>query len=661
MLRTTILVFLVLTSIAVVSADIIPLDTRCSEAEHDGKSISDVIRDDSRYNCIDVVCAVVDVHGRPIRVSDGTLDADASEPLLGNRSYILTQATTDLRQLSGECATRAFNASYCSVRGEWELKVAIVRHYDRHSSQDRGTQWGSEHNAIFSPWQFREVNRVNHEVAVQRVRDAYHCEDTLPPQLRFNDDFNLRTGERELTITFSDKEWEYHTEHSVISLLMNPSADEDRWEHFDSTTLDTCEYSLTPGEDPDTWTPVDCAGQYEYSEGIEDVPSGTRYLHLRASDTAGNLATETFELDEYYPSLGNQGWCPRENECFVYEHGNRTFNTFEAYITKNIRPACVEIGHGAGNVYCSEEGTIERSHALLSYGVSELGTGVVYCGSAPRITGVDAGTQAACSRLPEALQTTCAFTCVISEDPNPSAWQQSAAVFATNNFLTHTLETDDERIYTPLALLAGVQYDGSYARTTNCQWSGAQMTCEAGLIMGQGSLSESLTVTYHNTSGLASMSQTMSIGSPDTISPLNAPGEFITQLNNYIVDIGQGTPPQYDTSLDGLTRIAAYRKAGSKTITGLTTSSFTATGRAGEASTSTRVVAVVFEGFNENERAYINQAKDAIGLVATGPIRSIETPVQGGGSPYVLLVAVRNEDAAHEMLERLVVRLRVGS
>jgi hypothetical protein len=157
------------------------------------------------------------------------------------------------------------------------------------------------------------------------------------------------------------------------------------------------------------------------------------------------------------------------------------------------------------------------------------------------------------------------------------------------------------------------------------------------------------------------MSQTMSISSASTINPLDVPESFIARLNDYIEDIKQGDAPEYDEMLEGLTRISAYRTHGEKRIIGLTTASFNAAGRAGQPSASTRVVAVVFEGFSEAERSYINQAKNAIEVVATGPIRTIERPLDGGGSPYILLVAVRNEDAAHEMLERLVVRLRVGS
>ena len=700
MLRTTIPVFLILTSITVVSALIVPLDTHCSKAEYLDDDMEEWIKNGGG-NCLDIVCAVIDSSGRPIRVSDGTEDANDAEPLWGNQSYLLTTATTDLRNIAGECATRAFNASYCSVRDDWRLEVAIVRHYDRADGQDEGEEWDPDIEGRIFPWEPPRVSGVQYEVATKRISNAYRCEDTLPPQLLYEERFDVLTGERTIEITFNDNEWEYVTESGdTINLLMDFSEDEEP-ENRDTTKLDSCAYAITESSDrpgSGSWNLVECEGQRTYSLTVtlprDEYGVSGLFLHMRAEDSKRNDDERAYALQDYYEALGD-GYCPRANECLItpgtvrYEgiSGTSTLpgadlenNTFANYLTQGRKPVCVLPGHGAGNVYCSESGTIERSQALFEYGISQLsGSGTVYCGIADEVSGVNTGTtQKRCSGLPHPHDEYCSLSCVVSLSTQADEWQQSAAIFAANNFLRHSIENreGDPLIYTPTAFTSRVNYLGTnnrYLDTRSCSISGDELSCDVWMTMGQeGHLDSTASVVYHNRSGLAGVSQTMSLShpSPDTISTgrldEGTMNDFITRLNTYIADIARDEAPQYDARrLSELTRIAAYQTDGTRTIIAVSTRGFEFTPRTGAGGT-TRVVAVLFDGFSSSERDYINQAKDAITTVtlSPNPIRTNTLkPLEGQeNGAYMIFLSVRDTDASvHEMIEQLAVRPRVGS
>jgi hypothetical protein len=688
MLRTFILLLIALTTLAVVSADIHELDGTCSEATHEGESIEDIIEENpGTHNCIDIKCAVVDGTGRLIKVSDGTEDADGGAPLRGNASYLLTESS-DLRALSGVCRTLRFYESYCSVRNDWYLHVIFKRHYDKDESEESGASWDDDDDdTLIFGTEPPSISGLASEVEWTNAGNAYTCEDTLAPQLLFDERFDFNTGERNITLEFNDDESAYVMESGdTISLLMQLSED-----NPDETMLSECWYAIkNVGETPQLQDriEIECQGQRTYSEDIvldNDQISGLR-LWMNATDDQGNSDQTTHILDDYYEALG-EGYCPRANECLI-DAGNSGYgdgadienNTFANYLSNGRVPVCVRQGYGVGNVYCSSSGPYERSQALFEYGIAELGEsrGAVYCGHADRITPLE-GPETRCSGL---TNNECTLSCVLSLDGS-SGWQEASALFASNNFLSQI--NDEPHMNIPLAFSRGLEARDEaglwYLSAEGCQVGEHSFSCDHNtqygpLISDDGTARNTVGVRYHNTTGLGSISQIRSLQVPSLNriqtghTQLAARSAILTsKLNDYLKDIALDTyenVPEYSaTQLAETTRIAAYRSAGNKRILGISTNvdefRYQMPRPSDPPGGDLFVVAVLYENFAGTARSYIDQAKGDIEIVRASPIRTIATPVSGSSqdSNYLLFVATRNEESAREMIERLVVRVRL--
>jgi hypothetical protein len=685
MLRTFILLLIALTTLAVVSADIHELDGTCSEATHEGESIEDIIEENpGTHNCIDIKCAVVDGAGRLIKVSDGTEDADGGAPLRGNASYLLTESS-DLRALSGVCRTLPFYESYCSVRNDWDLHVIFKRHYDKDESEESGASWDDDDDTLIFGTEPPSISGLASEVEWTEARYAYRCKDTLAPQLLFDERFDFNTGERNITLEFNDDESAYVMESGdTISLLMQLSED-----NPDETMLSECWYAIkNVGENlqPQDRIEIECQGQRTYSEDIvldNDQISGLR-LWMNATDDQGNSDQTTHILDDYYEALG-EGYCPRANECLI-DAGNSGYgdgadienNTFANYLSNGRVPVCVRQGYGVGNVYCSSSGPYERSQALFEYGIAELGEsrGAVYCGHADRITPLE-GPETRCSGL---TNNECTLSCVLSLDGS-SGWQEASALFASNNFLSPI--NDEPHVNIPLAfsraLNASDEAGLRYLSAEDCSIGDDRFSCshdtQFGAVTDEGAaLANTVSMKYHNTTGLGSISQIKELDVP-TGSRIQEGHDLLAQrsalltskLNEYLNDISSGGEvPEYSAeNLVETTRVAAYRSAGNKRILGISTNvdefRYQMPRPSDPPGGDLFVVAVLYENFAGTARSYIDQAKGDIEIVRASPIRTIATPVSGSSqdSNYLLFVATRNEESAREMIERLVVRVRL--
>ena len=687
MTRILTLLLLTILSVSTATATIIPVDS-CT-GDYNDDSIRDLIRDNpTTHNCLDVVCVAITNAGIPVRVSDGTQSASSSPELRGHQSFLLTESATELRQLQGLCRTPAFYEPYCSYRGDWNVRMGIVRHYMKADEKTALKTWNDAH---FGP--ITEIG-VDYEVVSKDLGPGYTCEDTLPPQLLLSEDrFDLNTGSRTINMVFNDNEHEYVTENAnTISLLMDLDLEET--DNPDDTMLESCWYAITQSTTvpaPGVRVTVDCQGAHTFPVEVElepDTISGL-YLWMNATDDAGNSAQTSYELDDYYEALGDQGYCPRPNECLISAgnsgHGDGTdlaTNTFTNYLGGGRVPACVLPGNSAGNIYCSNNGRYERSQALFEYGIAELGTsrGVVYCGKAQDLTPLE-GAETRCTGL---SRNECTLSCVVSIDGPNDAWQQASALFASNNFLSPI--NDEPHLNIPLAFSRGLEHvedsGRRYLSAEDCQVGEQSFSCMRNtqysphISDDSTALANTVRVRYHNTTGIGSISQIrqLQVPTPNRIQTgheaLEERSEILTsRLNTYLRDIALDTyenVPEYSAQrLAETTRVAAYRSAGTKRILGISTNvhefRYKMPNPRDPPAGSLFVVAVLYENFDSNALDYIDQAKDDISIIRATPIRTIRTPVSGSSddSNYLLFVATRNEESAREMIERLVVRVRL--
>lgn len=694
MRRTLIVLLVALLSVSAASA-ITQISGRCAKADYPGTTtpVLNYVHDHpTQYNCFDVDCALVDQNGNLITSATYANGTSGGTPLRANASYVIT-TITDLSQPKATCTTPTFTEALCSSRGAWNVAVRITRYFVEDSRATQSLTHQDLPNVF--PSMLSASSGVTRESFVKSVPAGYFCADLVKPQLLVQDSFDLRTGTRTLHMLFSDNEYDYmHTynDPNPVHLLMNTSTTE-KLQAIDGTTLSSCGYAILPsaqakptppafGATPSgPWTSVPCSLYQQAADAT--IPAGQQLsgstLWMFAYDSRANLAENGTQFATYYPANGNQGYCPQPGECLLDAGpgADQTSNTFARYVAGGPKPACIAVGQGADDAYCSSSGLVERSEAMLAYGAQQLGTstGAVACGYPAALLGARASASAQlCGG--STYSSTCSLTCLVSEDTAPSSTQPASAIFAANNYLVGGPGTDEVHLppYVSATLQTDTKSNENYANVSGCL-TGQEATCTMQLVQNRGP-SRSVSLRYDNASGIGTLSQTMSLA-PFT-QTREYGGEQILlkagldalakQMTVFATDLAEDPSANYVPSYTGSSignsaLISAYRNTPSGTIIGLTANApgfvfAPPQGSSIQPPTTLYEVGVIYTG--SFDLSYINTAKDAIRTVSQARIRQVTTPVAGttGSNTLIITVAAKTPQDAQQIIGQLVTRLR---